>query len=176
MLQRWVFTWEVTLYQSIGSDADDKSLVRRDQRELLKGAAAEISSFLSVVGEFSRSVNAFQLAGEEMPNKTWFTTPAGQPADTFGKRSNTEQAQALASSVEAAARKLTQLSDEIRADMDLLMIQSQARQQESSERLQGYLGKVTGLVLVPTFVLGSMEPTPRCLEAAPGWASTSCCS
>jgi Mg2+ and Co2+ transporter CorA len=154
MLQRWVSTWEVEFYQALGSQDDHQSLTGRDQRKVMKDAAAEISNFLSVVGEFSRSVNAFQLAGEEMPNKTWFTTPAGQPADEFGKRQITEQAQALASSVDAARRKLTQLSDEIRADMDLLMIQSQARQQESSERLQGYLGKVTGLVLVPTFVAG----------------------
>jgi hypothetical protein len=38
--------------------------------------------------------------------------------------------------------------------MDLLMLHSQATQQESAERLQGYLGKVTGLVLVPTLVAG----------------------
>jgi Mg2+ and Co2+ transporter CorA len=154
MVQRWVSTWEVEFYQALGSHDDDRGHTGRDERKLLKEAATEISNFLSVVGEFSRSVNAFQLAGEEMPNKTWFTTPAGQPEDAFGRRSTTEQAQAVASSVEAAVRKLTQLSDEIRADMDLLMIQSQARQQESSERLQGYLGKVTGLILVPTFVAG----------------------
>ncbi|MGY2703127.1 CorA family divalent cation transporter [Nocardioides sp. HB32] len=154
MLQRWVSTWEVEFYQTLGSPDDHKELKGRDQRRALKDAAAEISNFLSVVGVFSRSVNAFQLAGEEMPNKTWFTTPTGQPVDELGRRVHTEQAQALASSVEAAARKLAQLSDEIRADMDLLMIHSQARQQESSERLQGYLGKVTGLILVPTFVAG----------------------
>ena len=34
------------------------------------------------------------------------------------------------------------------------MLQSSHVQQKSAERVQGYLGRVTGLVLVPTFVAG----------------------
>jgi Mg2+ and Co2+ transporter CorA len=45
--------------------------------------------------------------------------------------------------------------------MDLLMLQSAATQQESTERLQGYLGKVTGLVLVPTLVAGFFGANTR---------------
>jgi hypothetical protein len=138
MLQRWVSSWEVNFYKTLGGPDGDPA-----ERKSLKDAAAEISNFLAIVGEFSRSVNAFRLAGDEMPNDTWFSGPESG-----------EQAKALRSAVDAAADKLAQLYDEIRADMDLLTIQSQARQQEASERLQGYLGKVTGLILVPTFVAG----------------------
>jgi hypothetical protein len=41
------------------------------------------------------------------------------------------------------------------------MIHSQARQQDSSERLQGYLDKVTRLILVPTFEQRASEATLR---------------
>lgn len=145
MLQRWVSSWEVTFYETLDGPGGDKG-----EQKSLKSAAAEISNYLAIVGEFSRSVNAFKLAGDEMPNDTWFAEPDGAagPAAAGG------QADALRGAVEAAAEKLQGLYDEIRADMDLLTIQSQARQQEASERLQGYLGKVTGLILVPTFVAG----------------------
>jgi CorA-like Mg2+ transporter protein len=150
MLQRWVSTWEVEFYKALGGHDS----AGRGQRTSLKDAAVEISNFLAVVGEFSRSVNAFKLAGDEMPNDTWFADPATPPRADGAERIRGEQAKALGSSVEAAATKLGQLYTEIRADMELLMIQSQARQQESSERLQGYLSKITGLILVPTFVAG----------------------
>ena len=145
MLQRWVSSWEVGFY---------KSLSHEDKPKRLKGAAAEISNFLAMVGEFQRGVTAFRLAGEEMPNKSWFADGPDQPLSQPDGDADGRQAAALAASVETARHKLTQLSADIRADMDLLMIQSQATQQESSERLQAYLGKVTGLVLVPTFVAG----------------------
>jgi len=99
-------------------------------------------------------VNAFKLAGDEMPNETWFAGPQRRSGIDPGGSAVGEQARLLGSAVDAAADKLGQLYNEIRADMDLLTIQSQARQQEASERLQGYLGKVTGLILVPTFVAG----------------------
>jgi Mg2+ and Co2+ transporter CorA len=153
MFQRWVSFWEVEFYKTLGDQSGQQDS-GQGERKSLKAAAVEISNFLSLVGEFSRSVNAFRLAGEEMPNDTWF---ADREDATDGHRHQTvtgDEAKALTSSVEAATTKLAQLSEEIRADMDLLMLQSQARQQESSERLQGYLGKVTGLVLVPTFVAG----------------------
>ena len=145
LLQRWISNWEVTFYKSLSSD---------DKSAKLKEAASEVSNFLSMVGEFSRNVNAFKLAGEEMPNKTWFPdlrTPRQEPRPDPDLAA---QAEALDSSVESAEQSLARLSAEIRADMDLLMIQSQATQQEYSERLQSYLGKVTGLILVPTFVAG----------------------
>lgn len=154
MLQRWVSSWEVGFYTTLG----DKDAVRSPggaaERKSLKAAAAEISNYLAIVGEFSRCVNAFRLAGDEMPNETWFADPERGTKAAAPSEAVNAQSKALESSVEAAADKLSQLYDEIRADMDLLMIQSQASQQESSERLQGYLGKVTGLILVPTFVAG----------------------
>lgn len=154
MLQRWVSSWEVGFYKTLGDKDGARSLRGSVERKSLKAAAAEISNFLAIVGEFSRSVNAFRLAGDEMPNETWFADPERRARVDSTESVVNEQAKALESSVEAAAEKLSQLYDEIRADMDLLMIQSQASQQESSERLQGYLGKVTGLILVPTFVAG----------------------
>ena len=145
MLQRWVSSWEVGFY---------KSLSHQDKPKRLKGAAAEISNFLAMVGEFQRGVTAFRLAGEEMPNKTWFADAPGRSDNRVKSDPDAGQAGALAASVKTAVEKLGQLSADIRADMDLLMIQSQATQQESAERLQAHLGKVTGLVLVPTFVAG----------------------
>ncbi len=53
------------------------------------------------------------------------------------------------------------LSEAIRADMDLLMLQASATQQEQTERLQGYLSRVTGLILVPTFVAGLFGANTR---------------
>jgi hypothetical protein len=146
--QGWVSSWEVEFYKTLGDGAN------RVRATSLKSAAVEISNFLSLVGEFSRSVNAFKLAGEEMPNSTWFADHEDIADGDPEKAAPSKEGDALALSVDAATTKLAQLSEEIRADMDLLMLQSQARQQESSERLQGYLGKVTGLVLVPTFVAG----------------------
>ncbi len=154
MFQRWVSSWEVEFYKTLGDQGGHASQSRPGERKTLKAAAVEISNFLSLVGEFSRSVNAFKLAGEEMPNDTWFAEHEGARKGDPTKTVHTDESAALTSSVDAATAKLAQLSEEIRADMDLLMLQSQARQQESSERLQGYLGKVTGLVLVPTFVAG----------------------
>lgn len=142
MLQRWVSLWEVDFY---------KSLSHHQKPKRLKDAAREISNFLSLVGDFNQVVTAFNLAGEEMRNKTWFPDTA---AGSSEQKVPGEPAKVLASLVDTAARKLAHVSADIRADMDLLMIQSQAAQQESSEKLQGYLGKVTGLVLVPTFVAG----------------------
>jgi hypothetical protein len=154
MFQRWVSSWEVEFYKALGDSGGQTSAGGPGERKTLKAAAAEISNFLSLVGEFSRSVNAFKLAGEEMPNNTWFADHEDTGDGDSEEAIPSKEAAALALSVEAATTKLAQLSEEIRADMDLLMLQSQARQQESSERLQGYLGKVTGLVLVPTFVAG----------------------
>ncbi|MEZ0578021.1 CorA family divalent cation transporter [Nocardioides sp. MH1] len=150
MLQRWVSEWEVLFYTTLG-DHDDQG---DEEPKSLKDAAVEISTFLAIVGEFSRSVTAFRLAGDEMPNDTWFADPDRDSEQDDGAETSNEQAKALSAAVDAASEKLEHLYNEIRADMDLLTIQSQARQQEASERLQGYLGKVTGLILVPTFVAG----------------------
>ncbi len=154
MLQRWISDWEGEFFQSLGGIEGEQSREGKDPRDLLRGAAREISSFLSLVGEFSRNVNALQLAREEMPNKTWFVTPSGPAQVKREEDASSGQAHRLGDSVTAASHKLELLLDEIRADMDLLMIHSQAQQQESAERLQGYLGKITGLILVPTFVAG----------------------
>ena len=142
-LQRWVSAWEAAFY---------KSLTREDKADKLRQAAQEVSNFLSMVGEFSRAVSAFRLAGEETPNKSWFPHVAYDGRGTSGDLA--EQVGALESSINGAEERISQLAAQIRADMDLLMIQTQASQQESSERLQSYLGKVTGLILVPTFVAG----------------------
>ena len=150
MVQRWVSSWEVTFFKTLGGDEPGG---RRDSVSL-KDAAREISNFLAFVGEFARSVNAFGLAADEMPNDTWFADTVSRSKDETGEPGVSDHVKAVDAAVEAAVHKLSRLYDEIRADMDLLMVQSQARQQEASERLQGYLGKVTGLILVPTFVAG----------------------
>ncbi len=150
MLQRWVSSWEVQFFEMLG---EQERGARRDAGSL-KGAAREISNFLAFVGEFSRCVNAFTLIADEMPNDTWFAGPLVASGTDSHEPAASEQVKAIETTVDAAVHKLLHLYNEIRADMDLLMVQSQARQQETSERLQGYLGKVTGLILVPTFVAG----------------------
>jgi hypothetical protein len=153
MLQRWVSSWEAKFFQTIGIP-DDQTRTNGQATKVLQAAAVEISNFLSVVGEFSRSVNALKLAGEEMPNSSWFAQPHPTVGNTPRPSDFSDQVDDITTAVETAVTKTGQLSEEIRADMDLLMLHSQARQQETSERLQGYLGKVTGLILVPSFVAG----------------------
>lgn len=144
MLERWVAGWEVDFYRSLSSEK---------KAEHLKEAAREISNLLSMVGEFRRRLTAFDHARYATTDKTWFPSVSDR-AEAPGEGTDTSQQGHLATTVQAAEKSFALLSDTIRADINLLMLQSTATQQESTERLQRLLGKVTGLVLVPTLVAG----------------------
>ncbi len=143
MMERWVAGWEVSFYRSLSSSK---------KAENLKEAAGEISNLLSMVGEFRRRLTAFEHARWVTTDKTWF--PNVSDVDKVSEEGDKSEQGVLASSLEAAEKSFELLSDTIRADINLLMLQNTATQQESTERLQRYLGKVTGLVLVPTLVVG----------------------
>jgi hypothetical protein len=152
MMERWVASWEVDFY---------KSLTREDKAEKLKEAAREISNLLSMVGEFRRRLTAFQHARWSTSDGSWFPDLSDNDDTLLTEAGQSRRAKALASSVDSAGETFALLASSIRADMDLLMLQSAATQQESTERLQGYLGKVTGLVLVPTLVAGFFGANTR---------------
>ncbi len=103
-----------------------------------------------MTGEFRRRLTAFEHARWSTADKSWFPGVGDTSAGSETDRSIA----ALATFIDTSERSFTLLSDTIRADVNLLMLQSTAAQQEAGEQMQGYLGKVTGLVLVPTLVAG----------------------
>jgi Mg2+ and Co2+ transporter CorA len=157
MMEGWVSSWEATFYRSLCSD---------EKMKRLKAAAIEISNMLSMVGEFRRRLTAFEHARLTTTDHSWFPGLADQyltdpRRDSLNEPQESDQVSSLVTSLATVGEKFDQLTLDIRADMDLLMLQSAAVQQESTERLQKYLGKVTGLVLVPTLVAGLFGANTR---------------
>jgi len=146
MMERWVELWEVNFFKSLGG--------RPDRASLLREAAEEISNSLSMVAEFRRRISALEHARWSTTDKCWFPRLTDHGNSGVKEEDRSEQAKGLETYIQSEEKKLTRLSADIRADMDLLMLQSAATQQASSERLQSRLGLVTGLVLVPTLVVG----------------------
>lgn len=144
MIERWVEGWELDFYATL-SDAKTATV---------KSAAFEISNTLSMVGEFRRRITAFDHARYTTWDKTWFPGLGGSGEGTEGGAAVSEEVGALASYLQATEKNFDVLFESIRADMDLLMLQSVGTQQESSEKLNLRLGKMTALVLVPTLVAG----------------------
>ncbi len=158
MIERWVASWEVTFYRSLSSEK---------KAEHLKDAAREISNLLSMVGEFRRRLTAFEHARWVTTDKTWFPTVSDGYRASAEDGDKSEQG-LLASTIESTEKTFALLSDTIRADINLLMLQSAATQQETTEKLQTLLGKVTGLVLVPTLVAAVFGANTR-LPAEGTW-------
>lgn len=145
MMEKWVASWEVAFYQSLSA---------KNKAEKLKEAAREISNQLSMVGEFRRRLTALEHARWGTTDRSWFPSLTDRDDTITEEEDQSGQAKLLSAAIESAEKSFTLLADNIRADINLLMLQNTATQQESTERLQSYLGKVTGLVLVPTFVAG----------------------
>jgi hypothetical protein len=145
MMERWVESWEVDFFSSLSTS---------DKGKQLKHSALEISNALSMVGEVRRRLTAFEHARWSTTDRSWFPRLSDRDHSKRDPAHQSPTVQTLAQTLKTAKKKFAHLSADIRADMDLLMLHSQATQQESAERLQGYLGKVTGLVLVPTLVAG----------------------
>jgi len=141
MMERWVASWEVAFFHSLG---------HHEKAARLKDAAGRISNLLSMTGELRRRLTAFEHARWSTADKSWF--PGVGDNSTGGETG--PGVTALATFIDTSERTFTLLADTIRADVNLLMLQSTAAQQEAGEQMQGYLGKVTGLVLVPTLVAG----------------------
>jgi CorA-like Mg2+ transporter protein len=145
MMERWVESWEVDFFSSLSTS---------DKGKQLKHSALEISNALSMVGEVRRRLTAFEHARWSTTDRSWFPRLSDRDESEREPALQSPSVLTLARTLTTAKEKFAHLSSDIRADMDLLMLHSQATQQESAERLQGYLGKVTGLVLVPTLVAG----------------------
>lgn len=144
MMERWMADWEVEFYTSLKCS---------DRADRLKEAASEISDFLYMTAEIRRKLTAFQHARLSAPDRTWFPRVSDH-TDPREEGLTDGQVNALVSALDSAKQNFDRLSGDIRANMDVLMLQSTATQQESTERVQNYLGKVTGLVLVPTLIAG----------------------
>jgi hypothetical protein len=145
MMERWVESWEVDFFSSLSTS---------DKGKQLKHSALEISNALSMVGEVRRRLTAFEHARWSTTDRSWFPRLSDRDESKLDPALQSPSVRTLAQTLTTAKQRFAHLSADIRADMDLLMLHSQATQQESAERLQGYLGKVTGLVLVPTLVAG----------------------
>ncbi|MCW2543219.1 MAG: hypothetical protein JWM40_771 [Frankiales bacterium] len=145
MMERWVAAWETDFYQSLNGN---------ETAARLKESAAELSAILSMNGEVRRRLKAFEHGRETTSDKSWFPHLSDYDADVEPKTDRSEQARKLGLSVRAACESFAAVDHDVRADMDLLMLHSQAVAQDTTERMQSYLGKVTGLILVPTFVAG----------------------
>lgn len=141
MMERWVASWEVAFFHSLG---------HHEKAARLTAAASRISNLLSMTDELRRRLTAFEHARWSTADKSWF--PGLGDNSTGGEAG--PSVTALATLIDTSERTFTLLADTIRADVNLLMLQSTAAQQEAGEQMQGYLGKVTGLVLVPTLVAG----------------------
>jgi CorA-like Mg2+ transporter protein len=144
MLQRWVESWEMQFFSNLGDVKVDT----------IQHATTEVSNLLSLVGEFQRRRTAFDEARLATPDKAWFPnlTDWGNGA-TDGTRQS-EQVNALKTLIEVCGKNLKSLFENIRADMDLLMLHSMGTQQKSGERLEKKLKIVTVLFLVPTLIAG----------------------
>ncbi len=145
MIERWVQSTEVEFFDHLSNEADGAD-----------AAAAEIRHMLAIVGEFRRSLTAFEHARTATADRSWFPRLSGPP-----KGDENPAVQALAGIIEGAQEKLEVVFKAIRADMDLLMLQSMGRQQRASEdqqrasvALQDKITKVTVLFLVPTLIAG----------------------
>ena len=155
MLERWVSSWESDFYAALATSD------RSEKAERMKAAAREITDLLAMVGEFRRRLTALQHARWTTSDRSWFPALSDRDESILEEEDQSAQAKALSDHLESIEKKTKELSDGIRADMDLLMLQASATQQEQTERLQGYLSRVTGLILVPTFVAGLFGANTR---------------
>jgi Mg2+ and Co2+ transporter CorA len=140
MLQEWVETWELNFARLLGEATGDT----------VQKATVDISNALSLVGEFRRRLAAFDQARAPMSDKAWYPD--------LTDRGEQEQ---IDSDVATAEKNLSLLFQTVRGDMDLLMLRSMGTQQESGERLEEKIGKITALFLVPTLIAGIFGANTR---------------
>jgi Mg2+ and Co2+ transporter CorA len=151
MMERWLAAWEVDF---------STSLKKPDRAARLKSAATDLSDFLHMTAEVRRRLTAFHHARLSTADETWF--PLRDDSDHGRPDDAQKAAEDYASAkVKAARDHFDGLSADIQANMDLLMLQSTATQQEASEKVQNSMGLITGLVLVPTFIAGLFGANTR---------------
>jgi Mg2+ and Co2+ transporter CorA len=146
MIERWVQSTDVEFFDRLSGDDTN-----------IDSAAAEIRSMLAITGEFPTSLTAFQHARLVTSDRSWFPEVTQSDADGEGGPAALAQTQ----TIRGGQDKLDSIFAAIRADMDLLMLQSMGRQQRAAEdqqrasiELQDKLAKVTALLLVPTLIAG----------------------
>ena len=145
MMERWMAHWEVEFYTSLQC---------ADRAGRLKEAAGEISDYLYMTAEIRRKLTAFQHARWSTADRSWFPKLSDADKHAGPAPEAHPDVVAVTGRLDSLKQNFDRLSGDIRANMDVLMLQSTATQQESSERVQNYLGQVTGLVLVPTLIAG----------------------
>lgn len=150
MMEAWMASWEVDFYTS---------LKRRDKAERLREAAGEISDFLYMTAEIRRRLTAFQHARRSTASRTWF--PQASQGGTSSPDSPDDHEAVMSNQVSSAKKGFDDLSGDIRANMDVLMLQSTATQQEATEKVQNTMGWITGVVLVPTLIAGLFGANTR---------------
>lgn len=160
MMERWMAGWEVEFYTTL-KDTERAAALRRAGREL--------SDFLYMAAEIRRRLTAFQHARWSTADRTWFPRVSGHEPGGVRSATAPAQIQALVEELASAKENFDRLSSDIRADMDVLMLQNTAVQQENAERVQGYLGRVTALVLVPTLIAGIFGANTR-LPGGGAWS------
>jgi hypothetical protein len=145
--ESWLESWELEFYRSLEATE-----------------ATTLNNLLALVSEFRSRLAAFNHARQVTPDKTWFPR-LSQPQD----------AERMDDVLDRALKGLARLFGNIRADIDLLImngIASQARSsaeqarslartadlaqqsRDASQRLQHQLEKVAALLLVPTLIAG----------------------
>jgi hypothetical protein len=160
MMERWMAAWEVAFYTTLKGG---------ERAAGLRAAGSELSDFLYMSAEIRRRLTAFQHARWSTADRTWFPRVAGHEPGGVRSATAPAQIQALVEELASAKENFDRLSSDIRADMDVLMLQNTAVQQESTERVQGYLGRVTALVLVPTLIAGIFGANTR-LPGGGAWS------
>lgn len=160
MMERWVESWEIEFFSSLN---------RGDKARRLKESAGEISNLSSMTGEIRRRLTAVEHARLTTVDKAWFPKVSQLEESLDRNVHPSVHVRSLDEAVKSSRIKFTALSGHIRDNMNLLMLQSTATQQEANERLQDYLGKVTGLVLVPTLVVGLFGANTR-LPGGGSWS------
>lgn len=145
MMERWMADWEVTFYTCLS---------QRDKAERLQAAATEISNYLYMTAEIRRRLTALQHGRAATAEKTWFPCQTYLAPNTAPDTGLSDVEETIVKSLHSHKENFDRLSGDIRASMDVLMLQSTAMQQESTERVQNTLGLVTGIILVPTLVAG----------------------
>ena len=159
MMERWLSHWEVEFSRALsesvtGSDFDTQQ--------------AQISSYLHMSSEIHRRLTALKHAQHATHDQTWFPgVTETEHAEAEGTRS-LNQISKLKQGVNSALNNFQGFKDDIRTNVNQLILQSStslqhssAKLQESSSRVQDYLALITGLVLVPTLVVGLFGANTR---------------
>ena len=157
MMERWLSDWEV----------DFSRLIKSAESPDLKLQQIQISTYLHMASEVHRRVKAFEHATHSSIDSTWFSgmTPLTTKPAPKNDRSQFEE---LTGGVQAALKNFGTVKVDVRTNMEQLVLQgskalqeTSAKLQESSSDVEKSLALITGLVLVPSLVVGIFGANTR---------------